>query len=110
MKLLHFLTTLKRPQEPKQMPFRRSHKAALAAIGVIVGWISFSAVSNSTEIRLHAGRVADLCREGEGVVCRTASCEFKYYYFIPDMKSLRSKQFIFNPQMWCMKSVMDDMR
>ena len=92
------------------MPIRRSHKAALAAIGVIAGWISLSAVSNFTEIRRHDGRVAYLCREGGGeVVCRTASCEFKYYFFVPFIKPLRNEQFIFNPQMWCMKSVMDDM-
>ena len=92
------------------MPLRRSHKAALAAGGVIAGWISLSTVSNFTEIRRHDVRVAYSCREGESkVVCRAASCEFKYYFFIPFIKSLRSKQFIYNPQMWCLKSVMDDM-
>ena len=90
------------------MPLRRSHKAALAAIGVIAGWISFSAISNQKAIRLlYCSAGTDGVSE---VICRSMKCGYKYYFFIPFIKSLRSKQFIYNPQMWCMKSVMDDMR
>jgi hypothetical protein len=92
------------------MPLRRSHKVALAAIGVIAGWISLSAVSNFTQIRRHDGYVAFSCREGESeVVCRAASCEFKYYFFVPFTRFLEDKQSVINPQMWCFSSVYDSL-
>ena len=92
------------------MPLRRSHKAALAAIGVIAGWISLSAVSNFTRIRRHDGYVAYSCREGESdVVCRATSCEFKYYFFVPFTRFLEDKQSVINPQMWCFSSVYDEL-
>ena len=92
------------------MPLRRSHKAALAAIGVIAGWISLSAVSNLKRIRLHDGYVAFSCKEGESeVICRAASCEFKYYFFVPFTEFLEDKQSVINPSRWCIRSVLDDM-
>ena len=90
------------------MPLRRSHKVALAAIGVIAGWISLSVVSNFTQIRRHDGYDAFSCREGESdVVCRATSCEFKYYFFVPFTRFLEDKQSVINPQMWCLGSVYD---
>ena len=92
------------------MPLRRSHKVALAAIGVIAGWISLSAVSNLKQIRLHDSYVAYSCKEGKSeVMCRTASCQYKYYFFIPFIEFLDDTPFIFNPTRLCIRSILDDM-
>ena len=92
------------------MPFRRSHKAVLAAIGGIAGWISLSAISNFQQIRRHDGYVAFSCKEGESeVICRAASCKFKYYFFVPFTNFLEDKLFVYDPGMWCIGSVLDDM-
>ena len=89
------------------MPLHRSHKAALAAIGVIAGWISLSAVSNQKEIRLL------YCREDQESVnqrfCETMRCEYKYYFFVPFSKYLSEKEFGgYDPMGWCIKSMIDN--
>ena len=92
------------------MPLHISHKVALAATGVIAGWISLSAVSNFTQIRRHDGYVAFSCREGESnVICRATSCKFKYYFFVPFTEFLEDKEIGYNPGMWRIESVLDDM-
>ena len=89
------------------MPLHRSHKAALAAIGVIAGWISFSAVSNQKAIRLL------YCPAGKDgvdeVTCRLMRCKYKYYLFVPFSDFWSDNGIGFDPRRWCAKSVLDDM-
>ena len=95
------------------MPLRRSHKVALAAIGVIGGWISLSAVSNWKQIQKHDGQVAYSCRTaeegGREVICRAVSCNFKYYFFAPFYEFLEDKVVVFDPKGWCVESIIKDM-
>ena len=95
------------------MPLRRSHKVALAAIGVIAGWISLSAVSNWKQIQKHDGQVAYSCRTaeegGREVICKAVSCNFKYYFFVPFSDFWVDKGIGYDPRGWCVDSVLDDM-
>ena len=89
------------------MPLRRSHKAALAAIGVIAGWISFSAISNQKAIRL---LYCPADKDGvDEVICRSMRCEYKYYFFVPFSKFWYDKVDWYNPKAWCIRSVLDEM-
>ena len=89
------------------MPLRRSHKAALAAIGVIAGWISFSAVSNQKAIRLL------YCPAGKDgvseVIYRSMRCKYKYYFFVPFSNFWNDMGIGYDPRGWCIESVLDDM-
>ena len=89
------------------MPLRRSHKAALAAIGVFGGWILLSVFSNQKEIRLLDCR-ADQESVNQGF-CETMRCEYKYYFFVPFSKYLSEKEFGgYDPMGWCIKSMIDN--
>ena len=89
------------------MPLRRSHKAALAAIGVIAGWISLSAISNQKAIRLlYCSAGTDGVSE---VICRSMRCGYKYYFFIPFSNFWEDKEIGYNPKGWCIRSALDDM-
>lgn len=89
------------------MPLRRSHKAALAAIGVIAGWISLSAISNQRAIRL---LYCPADKDGvDEVICRSMRCEYKYYFFVPFSKYLSEKEIGgYDPMGWCIESMIDN--
>ena len=89
------------------MPLRRSHKVALAAIGVITGWISFSAISNQKAIRLLYCPAGNY--EVSEVICGSMRCEYKYYFFVPFSEFWEEKDVGYNPKRWCIRSVLDDM-
>ena len=103
------LTILMRQEVTKQMPLRRSHKVALAATGLIAGWISLSVVSNWKDLR-YKYRMEFLC-ENENLqnFCRTYKCQIKYDYFIPFSQFSIDKGIGFNTFMACYRPLNDDM-
>ena len=89
------------------MPLYRSRKAALAAIGVIAGWISLSAISNQKAIRLlYCPAGTDGVSE---VICGSMRCGYNYYFFVPFSNFWEEKEIGYNPKRWCIRSVLDDM-
>tara|TARA_B100001063_G_C16608144_1_gene474337 strand:+ start:62 stop:343 length:282 start_codon:yes stop_codon:yes gene_type:complete len=90
------------------MPLRRSHKVALAATGLIAGWISLSVVSNWKHLRFHYGMEWTCEEENMEFTCRQMKCQIKYFYFIPFSQFWIDKEIGFNSFMACARPIYDD--
>ena len=87
------------------MPPYRSRNELVAA-GFIIGWVTFSVVSNWRQVRfLYCKNPIE--KDTSEVICRAMRCRYPHYFFVPFSKFWEDKGIGYQPRSWCIQSVLD---